>query len=78
MNHTTKIWVAFAAGALAGAAIGLLVAPGKGSETREKISREGKKMAEDLKKKFRREMEEFGELKEEFEQKLKERMEEFS
>ena len=52
MNNTTKILAAFAAGALAGAALGILFAPDKGSETRKKIGEEGKKIADSMKNKF--------------------------
>lgn len=52
MNNTTKIIAAFAAGAVAGAALGILFAPAKGSETRQKLSEEGKKVADTVKNKF--------------------------
>ena len=52
MNNTTKIMVALAAGAVAGAVLGILFAPGKGSETRKKINEQGKKLGQDLKNKF--------------------------
>jgi gas vesicle protein len=50
MNTTGKILTAFAVGAAAGAVLGILFAPGKGSETRSKISEQGKKFAEKLNK----------------------------
>ncbi len=37
-HNTEKILLALVAGALAGLAIGILIAPAKGSETREKIT----------------------------------------
>lgn len=49
MNNTTKIVAAVAVGALAGAALALLFAPAKGSETRKKMKAEGEKLAGDLK-----------------------------
>src|SRR3954469_2809534 len=52
MSNTAKILAALAAGAVAGAAIGILFAPDKGSETRKKVSEEGKKLAQSLKEKF--------------------------
>lgn len=52
MNNTTKILVALAAGAVAGAVLGILFAPEKGSETRKKINEQGKKLGQDLKNKF--------------------------
>lgn len=51
MNNTSKILAAFAIGAAAGAIAGILLAPDKGSETRRKLSEEGQKLAESLKKK---------------------------
>lgn len=52
MNNTSKVILAFVAGAAAGAALGILFAPGKGSETRKKLSEEGKKIADAVKTKF--------------------------
>jgi len=52
MNDTNKILTAFIAGAVIGAALGLLFAPDKGSETRRKINEEGKKVMDDLSDKF--------------------------
>ena len=57
MASTTKIITAFIAGALAGASIGLLLAPEKGKDSREKVkstfdelSKEGKKVYEEYQK----------------------------
>jgi len=55
-NNTEKILLALLAGAVAGLAIGILLAPAKGSETREKIA----DLAEDLAAKVK------GEFKEHF------------
>lgn len=52
MNTTAKIFLAFIAGAATGAALGVLFAPGKGSETRKKLSEEGKKIADNVKNKL--------------------------
>ncbi len=49
---TTKILLGFLAGAVAGAAIGILFAPDKGSETRRKIADESQDLADNLKGKF--------------------------
>jgi len=43
MNNSNKILTAIGAGVLVGAALGILFAPDKGSETRKKISGQGKK-----------------------------------
>lgn len=52
MNNTTKILAALAVGAVAGAVLGILFAPDKGSDTRKKINEQGKKLGQDLKNKF--------------------------
>jgi gas vesicle protein len=49
---TTKILLGFIAGAAVGAAIGILFAPDKGTETRRKISDQGNDLADNLKSKF--------------------------
>ena len=48
MNPSNKIITAFLAGAAAGALLGVLFAPAKGSETRSKIKEQGQKMASDF------------------------------
>jgi len=52
MNTTGKILTAFAVGAAAGAVLGILFAPDKGSETRHKISEQGKKFVDSVREKF--------------------------
>jgi gas vesicle protein len=54
MNTTGKILTAFAAGAVTGVVLGILFAPDKGSETRQKISEEGKRIADSFKDKLHR------------------------
>lgn len=49
---TGKVLLGLVAGVAAGAILGILFAPAKGSETRQKISKKGEKLAEDLKEKF--------------------------
>ena len=49
---TTKILAGFIAGAAVGAAIGILFAPDKGTETRRKISEQSNDLADNLKEKF--------------------------
>jgi gas vesicle protein len=78
MNNTGKIIVAAAAGAAAGAILAILFAPDKGSETRRKISGEGKKLAHDLTMKFEKVKEKFDHLKQGVQQKAKEAAEEFA
>jgi gas vesicle protein len=50
-KSTVNVVGALALGVLAGTAIGLLFAPNKGSETRERIAGNAKRMADDLKRK---------------------------
>jgi gas vesicle protein len=78
MNTSGKILVAVAAGIAAGAVLGILFAPDKGSETRRKISEQGKKMADGIKVKINKGKEKFNDLKEEFEQKKNEKAGEFA
>lgn len=47
--HTKKVIATLFIGAVAGAMLGILLAPDKGSETRKKISRKGSDIADDLK-----------------------------
>lgn len=69
MNDTGKIILAFAAGALAGAIAGILLAPDKGSETR-------RKMAEGMKDQFAKGRQKFDDLKDQFEQAVKDKVQE--
>jgi gas vesicle protein len=78
MNDTTKILAAFAVGALVGAAVGILFAPDKGSETRRKIGKEGKKIADSVKDTLLAGKEKLGNLKEGIRQSVKEETEEFA
>jgi len=78
MNNTGKIVKAVAAGAVAGAVLGILFAPDKGSETRKKINEQGKKVAEGLKTKFEKVSGKCNDLKDDIRQKMKETAEEFA
>lgn len=50
--NTGKVILSIAVGVAAGAVIGVLLAPDKGSETRRKISDKGNEYADELKSKF--------------------------
>ena len=52
MGNKSKILVAALAGAAAGAAIGLLFAPDKGSKTRKKIAKKGTDLKDDVMEKI--------------------------
>jgi gas vesicle protein len=49
---TSKVLLGLLAGAAIGAALGILFAPDKGTETRRKIAEEGNDLADNLKGKF--------------------------
>jgi gas vesicle protein len=49
---TSKTLLGFVAGAAVGAALGILFAPDKGTETRRKISEQSNDLADNLKGKF--------------------------
>jgi gas vesicle protein len=49
---TSKALLGFVAGAAVGAALGILFAPDKGTETRRKISEQSNDLADNLKGKF--------------------------
>lgn len=51
-DNTGKVIAAFVVGALAGAALGVLFAPHKGSKTRRKLMAGAQGLAEDVKKKM--------------------------
>lgn len=70
MNNTGKIVTAVAAGAAVGAVLGILFAPGKGSETRKKISDAGKKLAEGVEKNFKKGKEKLAHLEEKVKEKV--------
>ena len=77
MNDITKLLVAFAAGALVGATVGVLFAPDKGSETRRKIGAKGKEMGDLMKSRLQAGKEKLGNLREGIKDTLKENSEEY-
>jgi len=76
MNTTGKIIVAATVGAAIGAVIGILFAPGKGSETRNKIRDESKKFTDEVKDAVSKGKEKLS-LKEDIEQIIREKAERF-
>ena len=50
--NTSKILLGFAAGAAIGAALGILFAPDKGTETRRRIAEKGNDVADSIKDRF--------------------------
>lgn len=78
MNRTGKIITAFAAGAAAGALLGILFAPAKGSDTREKIKDKAKKITGDLEEKLCKAEQKIKDLKEDMENAVKEKAEKFT
>jgi len=48
MNSTSKILFGFVAGAAIGGALGILLAPDKGSETRRRISEKGSEIGDSI------------------------------
>ena len=85
MNTTSKVLTAVLAGLAAGATLGVLFAPNKGTDTRNLINSEGKKVAENVKMKVREGQlkmdslkDEINGLKQEFKNTLKTKIDEFA
>lgn len=63
MNDNSKIVAALLAGLAAGAVIGLLFAPDKGSETRDKLNESLGDLADAIKERAEEQFDQLGELK---------------
>jgi len=63
MNDNTKILLALLAGVAAGAAIGILLAPESGSETRDKVSDALKNLGDTIKDRVAEEIENLSSIK---------------
>lgn len=64
MNDNTKVVAALLAGLAAGAALGILFAPEKGSETRDKLNDSLKDLGDALKERSAEQMEHLNDFKE--------------
>ncbi len=64
MANTGKIFAALLLGAAAGAAIGVLFAPDKGSETRKKMAGKASELGDELKVRFNKSKEVVNDIKE--------------
>ena len=54
MNNGLKVFAGFLTGALAGAAMGLLLAPNSGKKTRKMLAREARELEKDLETKAKK------------------------
>jgi gas vesicle protein len=74
MSKTGKVLAAVVLGIAAGAVLGVLFAPDKGSETRRKVKEKGKKLADDLGEVLKESEEKLNDLK----QSVKDKVDEFA
>lgn len=70
MKNNSKILIALGAGLALGGLLGVLFAPDKGAETRQKISDNGKKLAAAAKDKIIKTKDKLSDLKEEILEKM--------
>jgi gas vesicle protein len=70
MKTSSKFLLTFGAGAAIGAVLGVLFAPAKGSETREKIQDAGKKLNHNIKDVVARRKEQIKSIKESIKEKM--------
>lgn len=75
-NSTGKLVGALVVGALAGAALGVLFAPEKGSKTRSNIADGAKDLADDIKRKMKNEAADLRKKAEDLEEQAREKVEE--
>ena len=74
MNDNTKVLVALLAGVAAGAALGILFAPEKGSETRDKLNDALKNLGDSIKDRAAEEIENFTAMKDKVFENLKSKL----
>lgn len=77
MKNSSNILIGLLAGLAAGAALGLLIAPESGTETRDKLSRSLNDLGESIKYRAAAEIEKLASMKEDLAGKLTSQTEEF-